>query len=107
MSSAWLTAADRSDNKLGGWYAYRGAKAALNMLVRTASIEVRRKRKQALVVGLHPGTVQTALTEKFAKGKHTHVPDEAAGSLLKVLDALEPEKHTGFLFDYEGKQIEW
>src|SRR5690606_7003232 len=55
------------DNRLGGWYAYRASKAALNQLVRTASIELARHNKAALCVALHPGTVDTALSKPFAK----------------------------------------
>jgi NAD(P)-dependent dehydrogenase (short-subunit alcohol dehydrogenase family) len=42
------------DNRLGGWYAYRASKAALNMLIKTLSIELTRSFPNALCVGLHP-----------------------------------------------------
>src|SRR3989338_7688652 len=55
------------DNGLGGWYSYRAAKAALNQLVHTAAIELARRNKEALCVALHPGTVDTGLSQPFAK----------------------------------------
>ena len=68
-----------SDNRLGGWYAYRAAKAALNQLVRTAAIELARTRPHAVCVALHPGTVATKLSEPFAKaGLEVRSPAEAA-----------------------------
>ena len=60
-----------SDNRLGGWYSYRASKAALNMLIKTASIETRRTNKQAIIVGLHPGTVDSQLSKPF----QTRVPE--------------------------------
>ncbi|WP_112323934.1 SDR family NAD(P)-dependent oxidoreductase [Oceanibium sediminis] len=94
------------DNHIGGWYSYRAAKAAQNQILRTASIELRRKNRQAIVVALHPGTVQTALTEKYL-GRHRSVtPDEAAENLLRVLLALKPE-HSGGFFDYAMKPVPW
>ena len=60
-----------SDNRIGGWYAYRAAKAALNMVLKTLSIEYGRRFKQAVIIGLHPGTVDTDLSKPFAD-KHIH-----------------------------------
>ena len=94
-----------SDNSLGGWIAYRAAKAALNQVVKTAAIEIARKRPAAVVVALHPGTVRTSLTETIAR-TFTHEPDEAARDLLAVLDALTPEQTGGF-YAYDGSEIEW
>ena len=96
-----------SDNRLGGWYAYRAAKAALNQLVRTAAIEVARTRKQAICVSLHPGTVRTALSDPFPKhGLDVQAPAQAAAKLLTVIDALSPDQ-TGLLFDHNGVRIEF
>jgi NAD(P)-dependent dehydrogenase (short-subunit alcohol dehydrogenase family) len=95
------------DNALGGWYGYRAAKAALNQLVKTAAIELKRRNPQALCVALHPGTVDTALSEPFAKaGLKLRPPDVAATELLTVLAALEPAQ-TGALVDYQGKVLPW
>ncbi|MEP3302993.1 MAG: SDR family oxidoreductase, partial [Roseibium sp.] len=94
-----------SDNHLGGWYSYRAAKAGLNQIVRSASIELARKNSEAVCVGLHPGTVRTPLTESFAKsGLEVQSPEDAAGRLIQVIDGLKPEQSGGF-FDHRGVSI--
>lgn len=94
-----------SDNHLGGWFSYRASKAALNQLVRTAAIELARTRKEAVCVGLHPGTVSTELSEPFAKaGLEVRTPSQAAAQLVAVIDALTALQ-TGLLFDHRGVQI--
>ena len=95
------------DNALGGWYAYRASKAALNQLVHTAAIELARRNKEALCVSLHPGTVDTALSQPFAKaGLQVRPADEAASDLLQVIDALPPSS-SGQFFDHKGLAIPW
>ena len=94
------------DNWLGGWLSYRASKAALNQVVRVAAIEIARKRPGAVCVALHPGTIDTALTRAYAKGRTTHTPAEAADNLLRVLDRLTPEQTGGF-FAYDGEAIPW
>ncbi len=94
-----------SDNRLGGWYSYRAAKAALNQLMRTASVELARTQKQAICVALHPGTVNTGLSGPFAKnGLDVQTPAQSAARLIAVLDGLSPE-HTGLLFDHMGEIV--
>lgn len=93
------------DNRLGGWYSYRASKAALNQIVRSASIEVARKRPETVCLSLHPGTVQTGLTRDFARS-YTHPPAEAAARLLEVIDAATPEQSGSFLA-YDGSVIQW
>jgi NAD(P)-dependent dehydrogenase (short-subunit alcohol dehydrogenase family) len=94
------------DNRLGGWYSYRAAKAALNQLVHTAAIEIARTHPQAVVTCLHPGTVATPFTAKYL-GTHPAVPpDAAAQNLLAVLDSLTPAQTGGF-FDWQGKVVPW
>jgi NAD(P)-dependent dehydrogenase (short-subunit alcohol dehydrogenase family) len=97
------------DNRLGGWYSYRASKAALNMLLRNVAIETARKNKDAVVCGLHPGTVDTGLSEPFQgnvpEGK-LFTPTYSAQQLLGVLDRLSPE-HSGRVFDYAGEAIEF
>ena len=93
------------DNALGGWYGYRASKAALNQLVKTASIELTRRNKESICVALHPGTVDTALSQPFAKaGLKVRAPQEAAGDLLRVLDRLTPSD-SGCLVDYRGQRL--
>jgi NAD(P)-dependent dehydrogenase (short-subunit alcohol dehydrogenase family) len=91
-----------SDNRLGGWYSYRAAKAALNQLMHTAAIELARTHKLAICVALHPGTVDTGLSGPFAKaGLDIQTPAQAAGRLVTVLDSLTPQQ-TGLLLDNMG-----
>ena len=96
-----------SDNRLGGWYSYRAAKAAQNMIVKNAAIEVARRHRDLLIVGLHPGTVDTKLSAPFqgnvAAGK-LFSPQQSAGYLLHVLDGLSRED-SGHVFDWQGQQI--
>ncbi len=95
------------DNKLGGWYGYRASKAALNMFVRTASIELARTRPRAIVVGLHPGTVDTTLSKPFqrnvAPGK-LFTPATSAAHLLDVIDALK-RPYSGNCLDWDGETV--
>ena len=94
------------DNRIGGWISYRSAKAAVNQIVHTAAIELARTHGQAAVVALHPGTVATAFTEKYL-GRHPAVSaQEAAGSLISVMDGLSAQ-HTGGFFDYSGAVVPW
>lgn len=94
------------DNRAGGWYGYRAAKAALNQILRSAAIELGRSHPQAVVAALHPGTVQTPLTARYL-GRHPAVPpEEAARSLWAVIDGLTPAQTGGF-FDRAGKEIAW
>ncbi|MDX1655992.1 MAG: SDR family oxidoreductase [Candidatus Competibacteraceae bacterium] len=97
------------DNRLGGWYAYRAAKAAQNMFTRTLSLEFARKRTGTLCVALHPGTTDTGLSKPF----QDNVPEGQLFSraysvrcLLQVIDGLAPEDNGGF-FAFDGERIEW
>ena len=95
------------DNRLGGWYGYRASKAALNQLVKTLSIELSRTRREAVCVGLHPGTVDTGLSKPFqsnVSSAQLFSTDHAAGQLLKVIDGLDPSD-SGKLFAWDGAQI--
>ena len=95
------------DNRLGGWYSYRASKAALNQLVHTAAIELRRSQPDAICVALHPGTVATALSAPFAKtGLDVQPPDVAAARLLKMLDGLSGADSGGF-FNHDGSALPW
>jgi NAD(P)-dependent dehydrogenase (short-subunit alcohol dehydrogenase family) len=96
------------DNRLGGWHSYRASKAALNMIIRNLAIEYRRTHPQLVIAGLHPGTVDTALSAPFQK----NVPDgklfsaeRAATALLAVAGSLTPED-SGHCFAWDGKRIE-
>jgi NAD(P)-dependent dehydrogenase (short-subunit alcohol dehydrogenase family) len=96
-----------SDNRLGGWHAYRASKAALNMLVRNYAIEQARRNEDFIAVALHPGTVDTGLSKPFqgnVPGKQLFTPDQSADYLLKVIDGLTAEQ-SGKAFDWAGKEI--
>jgi NAD(P)-dependent dehydrogenase (short-subunit alcohol dehydrogenase family) len=96
-----------ADNRLGGWYGYRASKAALNQIVRSAAIEVARSRPEAVLVALHPGTVDTAMSRPFqagvADGK-LFSPARSAACLAEVLARLAPADSGGF-FDWKGEAI--
>jgi NAD(P)-dependent dehydrogenase (short-subunit alcohol dehydrogenase family) len=96
-----------SDNRLGGWHAYRASKAALNMIVRNLGLELARTHPKAIAVTLHPGTVDTELSEPYqgnvAKRK-LFTPDYSAEHLIKVIDGLTPED-SGKLFAWDGAEI--
>lgn len=97
-----------SDNGLGDWYAYRAAKATQNQLTRTASIELKRKFKRLICVGLHPGTVDTGLSRPFQKRvpeNQLQSAERAAGHLLDVAARLTPDD-SGQLFDWAGERIQ-
>lgn len=94
------------DNHLGGWYGYRASKAALNMLVRTAAIELARGKPQARLFSLHPGTVVSPLSQPFRAGMAAREPAEAAADLLALIDRLGPEDSGGF-FAWSGERLPW
>jgi NAD(P)-dependent dehydrogenase (short-subunit alcohol dehydrogenase family) len=96
-----------SDNRLGGWHAYRASKAALNMIVRNLAIEMARTHPQAIIVALHPGTVDTELSRPFQRGVapgKLFTADYAAGRMLEVLGNLTPED-SGHLYAWDGARI--
>lgn len=97
-----------SDNHLGGWYSYRCSKAALNMFIKTLSIEAARKLPHAAIIALHPGTVNTNLSKPF----QSNVPTEklftssyAAEKLLQVINNIN-KADTGKCFAWDGKEID-
>jgi NAD(P)-dependent dehydrogenase (short-subunit alcohol dehydrogenase family) len=95
------------DNRLGGWYSYRAAKAALNQILRTLAIEVARTRPEAIVVGLHPGTVTTPLSDPFQPAPDkpgVFTPEAAAAHLLDVLAGLGPAE-SGGVFAWDGRPV--
>ena len=96
-----------SDNKIGGWHSYRASKSALNMIIKNFSIEIGRKYKKSIIVGLHPGTVDSKLSKPFQK----NVPSEklftgeySASKIIKVLEDLNIED-TGKCFDFNALEI--
>ena len=97
------------DNYLGGWYSYRASKAAQNMILKTTSIEARRKWPEMTVVALHPGTVDTALSQPFTRRtprSKLFTREFAASRLAEVISGLTPEDSGGF-FAWDGSPIPW
>ena len=95
------------DNRLGGWYAYRASKAALNMLLKTFAIELARTHKQLVVTALHPGTVDTGLSKPFQANVpdgQLFTPETSARHLIDVLENLGPQDSGGHV-DWAGKPI--
>jgi NAD(P)-dependent dehydrogenase (short-subunit alcohol dehydrogenase family) len=95
------------DNRLGGWHSYRMAKAAANQLVRTLSVELRRKNPPAIIAALHPGTVDTGLSRPFQrnlKPGQLVTAEDAAANLWTVMDGLRSEDSGGF-FAWDGSPI--
>ncbi len=96
-----------SDNRRGGWYGYRAAKAGLHQFVRTAAIEWARSHPLATLVAIHPGTVDTPLSQPFQRALPTgqlQSPPEAAERITQVLDTLTPGQ-SGHIFDHQGAEI--
>jgi len=95
------------DNRMGGWHSYRASKAALNMILKNLAIETGRTHKQAVVAGLHPGTVATALSEPFQRGVAENKlfdADYSAEKLLEVLEGLTPAD-SGGVFAWDGQRV--
>ena len=98
-----------TDNKTGGWYAYRAAKSAQNQLFKSLSIEWARKYPKAIITLLHPGTVNTNLSKPF----HKFVPKDKLFSPQKtssyLIDILRHQKPTdsGKFIAWDGKEIPW
>lgn len=95
------------DNRLGGWHGYRASKAALNMLVRNLSIEERRRNDRAIIVTLHPGTVDTALSQPFQGNVQPGRLFDRERAALQLLDVIEGLKisDSGQFFDFQGEPI--
>ena len=96
-----------SDNKIGGWYAYRASKTALNMVIKNAAIETKRRHKNITIVGLHPGTVASPLSKPFQSNvpdQQLFTPEYAAEKLTHVMQGLSP-KDSGKCFAWDGQEI--
>ena len=96
-----------SDNTKGGWYGYRAAKGALNMLLQTAAIELQRKNTELRVVALQPGTVRSDLSQAFANSvPHLLEPAESVSGMVAALKSLTPKPGAHYI-DYQGQSIDW
>jgi NAD(P)-dependent dehydrogenase (short-subunit alcohol dehydrogenase family) len=95
-----------SDNRLGGWYGYRSSKAALNMLIKTAAIELKRTMPKVAIIAIHPGTVNSNLSKPFRGEEIGRDPNQAATEIIAVLLSMEA-KDTGTFTSYSGEIIPW
>jgi len=96
-----------SDNELGGWYSYRSSKSALNMMIKNLSIELKRANKENIVIGIHPGTVKSHLSEPFLRNvKHNiFTPSESVELMTQFISKIS-QKDSGKCFDFLGKVID-
>ena len=96
-----------SENKLGGWYAYRASKSALNQIIKNFSIEAKRTNPTGIIIGLQPGTVKSKLSEPFQKnvkkGKLL-LPKDSVKSLIRVIESVM-QNDSGKIFDWKGEEI--
>ncbi|WP_111643162.1 SDR family NAD(P)-dependent oxidoreductase [Marinimicrobium alkaliphilum] len=98
-----------SDNRLGGWYGYRASKAALNMLIKTASIELARSHRKACLIALHPGTTATPLSAPFSKSlppEKLFSAELTAERLCGVIEELSAEDNGRFVH-WDGTDLPW
>lgn len=96
-----------SDNRLGGWYAYRASKAALNMVIKNLSIEWQRRNSNAVCIGLHPGTVDTDLSAPFQKGVESDKLFTAVYAAKRLLEVIEMKtvQDSGNVFAFDGTKV--
>ncbi len=98
------------DNQIGGWYAYRASKAALNMVLKTTSIEAARRNKKAAIIGLHPGTVESKLSDPFSGNvpeKKLFTPEYSVQNMMQNVVEKVGNEDTGKLFAYDGEEIQF
>ncbi len=97
------------DNRTGGWYSYRASKAALNMLLKTAAIEYKRRAKNVKLIAFHPGTTDTYLSKPFqrsVKQENLFTAKYVADHLLRIMNTLPVDGELSFI-DWENKAIVW
>jgi len=96
------------DNRLGGWYSYRMSKAALNMALKTFSLENKSSQPNLICIAQHPGTTKTQLTQKYLKNISYKVKntEETASILIDLWEGLTPA-HSGLFLNWDGKELPW
>jgi NAD(P)-dependent dehydrogenase (short-subunit alcohol dehydrogenase family) len=94
------------DNRLGGWYSYRASKAALNMLIKTASIEWARTKPNTALIAMHPGTVNSRLSKPFRGEQIGRPAHDAVADMFAVIENLKKEDSGSFL-SYSGEKLPW
>ena len=94
------------DNRLGGWYSYRASKAALNMLIKTASIEWARTKPNTALIAMHPGTVNSRLSKPFRGEQIGRPANQAVSEMFTVIESLTREDSGSFIA-YSGERLPW
>jgi NAD(P)-dependent dehydrogenase (short-subunit alcohol dehydrogenase family) len=94
------------DNRLGGWYSYRASKAALNMLIKTAAIELARTKPNVACIAMHPGTVNSKLSKPFRGEQIGRPANEAVSDMFRVIETLTKEDSGSFV-SYSGEKLPW
>jgi len=94
------------DNRLGGWYSYRASKAALNMIIKTASIELGRTKPNVALIAMHPGTVNSRLSRPFRGEQIGRPPQDAAADMFRVIENIQLEDSGSFV-SYSGEKLPW
>lgn len=88
------------DNTSGGAYGYRMSKAALNMAMKSMSVDYRKDRIITIVI--NPGWVQTDMG-----GTQAPTPvQESVRGILEVMDNVTLEQ-SGTFWDYRGHTVDW
>ena len=94
------------DNRLGGWYSYRASKAALNMIIKTASIELTRTKPNIALIAMHPGTVNSRLSKPFRGEQIGRAPQDAVADMFQVIENLQLTDSGSFM-TYSGEKLPW
>ena len=94
------------DNRLGGWYSYRASKAALNMIIKTASIELARTKPNIALIAMHPGTVNSRLSKPFRGEQIGRAPQDAVADMFQVIENLQLTDSGSFM-TYSGEKLPW
>ena len=99
-----------SDNRLGGWYSYRMAKAMMHMFIKTASIELKRLNKNLVIVAINPGTTDSKLSKPFQKHvpeEKLFSPDKSVGLMIENQLSKLTEEKSGTLLNWDGSILPW
>jgi NAD(P)-dependent dehydrogenase (short-subunit alcohol dehydrogenase family) len=94
------------DNRLGGWYSYRASKAALNMVIKTASIELARNKPKVALIAMHPGTVNSRLSKPFRGEQIGRPAQDAVADMFRVIENLQ-QADSGSFLTYAGEKLPW
>jgi NAD(P)-dependent dehydrogenase (short-subunit alcohol dehydrogenase family) len=89
-----------ADNTSGGYVPYRTSKAAVNMVMRSAAIDLARER--VICVVINPGWVKTDMGGPGA----SLTPEQSVTPMRRLIDRLGP-KDSGKFYNYDGREYPW